>query len=165
MNAHPAPIAPRPLPAKRKDGLGGWLRGLLGRPSFRGEVIAPPQICLGGELAVAWRLDFGRQEITNVAVALVGSELARERISARTGISIVTETRAFLSLEIDRRMPEQTAGAASGRGTVVVPASTIPTVTGRLNEIEWAIVVEAAHQATLVWRNEFPLVVLPAVRP
>ena len=128
-------------------------------------MVAPPEVHLGAELTVTWRLDFGRREITNVAVALVGSEVARQRISARTGISIVTDTRAFVTLELDRRMPDPSARHAAGRGIVKVPAALVPTVSGRLNEIAWAITVEAAHQATLVWRDEFPLVVLPAVRP
>jgi hypothetical protein len=165
MTDRPATNAPRVLRPTRTEGLGAWLRGVLGRPSPRAQVIAPPKVALGGELTVAWRLDFGRHEITNVAVELIGNEVARQRISARTGISIVTETRPFFTLAIDRRMPERTARATDGRGAVVVPASTMPTVTGRLNEIGWVIVVEAAHQATLVWRNEFPIVVLPAVRP
>jgi hypothetical protein len=165
MTTPPSSPAPRALRPATKDGLGGWLRGVLGRPSFRAQVIAPPEVRLGAELAVAWRLDFGRREITNIDVALVGSEVARQRISARTGISIVTEARPFLTLPIDRRMPERRARAADGRGQVVVPHATVPTVAGRLNEIVWAIVVEAAHQATLVWRNEFPLLVLPSVRP
>ncbi|HEY6478079.1 MAG TPA: hypothetical protein VI456_15990 [Polyangia bacterium] len=159
--------APRPVALKPAagGGLGDWLRTAVGRAPPRAQVIAPAELPLGAELAVSWRLDFGRREITNVTVALVGSEVARQRISARTGISIVTETQPFVNLAIDRRMPERTARAADGRGSVRVPASTMPTVAGRLNEIVWAIVIEAAHQATLVWRNEFPLVVLPAVHP
>jgi hypothetical protein len=165
MTALPAASTPRALKPASGRGFGGWLRAVFGRPSPRAQVVAPPEVHLGGELAVTWRLDFGRREITNVTVALVGTEVARERISARTGISIVTETRAFVSLELDRRMPESSARDATGRGTVRVPAALVPTVTGRLNEIVWAVVVEAAHQAKVVWRNEFPLVVLPAVRP
>jgi hypothetical protein len=157
--------APRALKPTSGGGLGDWLRAAIGRPPPRAEVVAPPEIHLGRELAVTWRLDFGRREITNVTVALVGSEVARQRISARTGISTVTEAQPFATLEIDRRMPDHNARDAHGGGTVRVPAALVPTVTGRLNEILWAITVEAAHQATLVWRNEFPLLVLPAVRP
>jgi hypothetical protein len=163
MTVLPPPPAPRALKPARGGGFTDWLRASLGRPSFRAEVVAPPEVHLGGELAVAWRLDFGRREITNVEVALVGSEVARQRISARTGISIVTETHPFANLAIDRQMPERSAREAAGRGAVVVPVSAVPTVAGRLNEIGWAVVIEAAHQARLVWRNEFPLLVLPPV--
>jgi len=157
--------AARPLKPVSGGGLAHWVRAAFGRRPPRAEVVAPPEVRLGAELAVTWRLDFGRRPITNVAVALVGREVARQRISARTGISIVTDARPFVTLEIDRRMPDASAREAGGGGLVKVPAALVPTVTGRLNEIAWAITVEAAHQATLVWRDEFPLVVLPAVRP
>jgi hypothetical protein len=157
--------AARALKPTTGGGLGDWLRAAIGRPRPRAEVVAPPEVHLGDELPVSWKLGFGGREITNVTVALVGSEVARQRISARTGISTVTDTRPFVTLEIDRRMPDPSTRDAAGRGLVRVPAALIPTVTGRLNEIVWAITVEAAHQATLVWRNEFPLVVLPAVHP
>ena len=157
--------APRALKPASGSGFRDWLRAAVGRPAPRAQVIAPAEVPLGAELAVSWRFDFGQREITNVTVALVGSEVARQRISARTGISIVSERRPFVTLELDRRMPDRSARSAEGRGLVRVPAALVPTVTGRLNEIAWAVVVEAAHQAELVWRNEFPLVVLPALHP
>ena len=127
-------------------------------------MIAAPALRLGEELDVSWRLDYGSLEVTNVSVTLLGTEVARQRISARTGISIVTETRPFLELPIDRKMPEQTARSADGRGAVSVPLSTVPSVAGTLNEIAWAIVVEAAYQAKPLWRGHFPVAVLPRLR-
>ncbi|HEY4394199.1 MAG TPA: hypothetical protein VGP64_09065 [Polyangia bacterium] len=165
MSATHTVLSPRALKPASGSGVARWFRALVGRPAPRAQVIAPTQVPLGAELAVSWRLDFGRRSITNVTVALVGSEVARQRLSARTGISIVTETHPFVTLEIDRQMPDHGAREAHGRGAVRAPAALVPTVTGRLNEIAWAVVIEAAHQAELVWRDEFPLVALPAVRP
>ncbi|HEX3902274.1 MAG TPA: hypothetical protein VH853_05435 [Polyangia bacterium] len=159
-----APRPSAPPRALRPIGSGGfahWLRGLVGRAPPKAEVVAPPALRLGEQLELTWRLDYGARDVTNISVALVGSEVARQRISARTGISIVTDRRPFLTLEIDRRMPDRDARTADGRGAVVVPASTVPSIGGRLNEIAWAIVVEAAHQATPLWTGAFPVIVLP----
>ena len=162
----PLPSAPRrPLKPIGSGGLAAWLRGLAGRAPPKAEVVASPELRLGEQLEITWRIDFGARDVTNVSVALVGSEVARQRISARTGISVVTDTRPFLTMEIDRRMPERGARTANGRGAVVVPASTVPSIGGRLNEIAWAIVIEAAHQATPLWTGAFPLTVLPAAQP
>ena len=111
------------------------LRAMFARAPIRGEVTAPPQISLGERLEVSWRLEYSGREVTNVSVALVGSEVARQRISARTGISVVTDTRPFVTLAIDRRMPAPGVDSVDGRGAVVVPAGSVPTVPGRLNEI------------------------------
>jgi hypothetical protein len=158
----PSPSAePRPLRPLVTGGLLARLRLLWGRRDPRAEVIAAPQVRLGEELTVTWRLDHGPADITNVSVVLVGREIARERISARTGISVVTTTRPFLTLAIDRRMPEASARASDGRGTVLIPRSTAPTVGGHLNEIAWAIVLEAAYQADEVFTGTYPVTVLP----
>jgi hypothetical protein len=134
------------------------------RSSPRARVIASPTVHLGQPLEVEWRLENPASETTLITVSLVGSEIARRRISARTGISIVAETRAFLVLEIDRKAPLPGAPVASGRGATVVPARTVPSLAGRLNEIAWAVIVEASFQASTILRQEFPLAVLPVAR-
>lgn len=126
-------------------------------------MVAPPTVHLGQAFEASWRCDWGARDVTNVAVTLVGAEVARQRISARTGISIVTETRPFLTLPLDRQMPARGATRADGRGAVGLPMRTLPSLTGRLHEIAWCVVVEAAFQATPIWRGEFPITVLPPV--
>ena len=153
--------APRPLKARSEPGLIARIRHLLRRAAPRAQVIAPPEVHLGERFDVEWRLDHGGREVTNVSVTLVGSEIARRRTSARTGITVVAETHAFLSYELDRRMPDRGAAGSTGRGSVLLTAPAVPTLVGKVNEIAWAIVVEAAFQATAIWRNEFPVVVLP----
>jgi hypothetical protein len=158
----PSPSAePRPLRPIATGGLLSRLRALWGRGEPRAEVVAAPEVRLGEELTVTWRLDHASVEVTNVSVTLVGREIARERISARTGISVVTNARPFLTLAVDRRMPEAKASGSEGRGSVLVPRSSAPTVAGHLNEISWAIVIEAAYQADAVWAGTFPVTVLP----
>jgi hypothetical protein len=153
--------APRPLKAKSQRGLIARVRAVLRRARPRAQVIAPPEVHLGERLDVEWRLDHGGREVTNISVTLVGSEIARRRTSARTGITVVAEVHAFLTYELDRRMPETGAGGSTGRGSVVLTAPAVPTLAGKVNEIAWAIVLEAAFQATAIWRDEFPVVVLP----
>ena len=164
MSAAPSPPARRALKQTTAGGFIAWARRTFGRTTPRAQVIAAPALRLGEQLDVSWRIDYGSLAVTNISVTLVATEVARERISARTGISTVTETHPFLELPIDRRMPEQAARAADGRGAVLVPPSTVPSVAGTLNEITWAIVIEAAHQSKLVWRGDFPIVVLPRSR-
>jgi hypothetical protein len=164
MIATPSPAPRRALKQTTAGGFIAWARRTFGRATPRAQVLAAPQVRLGEQLDVSWRIDYGSLGVTNVSVTLVGTELARQRISARTGISTITEGRPFLELPIDRQMPEQTARAADGRGAVIVPLSAIPTVAGTLNEICWAIAVEAADQSTPIWRGEFPVAVLPRSR-
>jgi hypothetical protein len=164
MSAAPSPAPRRALKQATGRGFIAWARRTFGRATPRAQVIAAPALRLGEQLDVSWRIDYGSLEITNISVTLVGTEVARQRISARTGISTVTETRPFLELQLDRQMPEQTARAADGRGAVIVPLSTVPSVAGTLNEISWAIVVEAAYQAKPIWRGHFPVAVLPRPR-
>jgi hypothetical protein len=163
MGETAATVQPRELSPRSRVGLGDRLRGLFGRPAPRAQVTGPPTVHLGQTFEAAWRFDWGAREVTNVAVSLVGVEVARQRISARTGISIVTETRPFLTLPLDRHMPERGASRADGRGAVGLPIRTLPSLSGRLHEIAWSVVVEAALQATPIWRGEFPVLVLPAV--
>jgi hypothetical protein len=141
-------------------GCADWLRRVLIRSAPRARVIAPPVVRLGEALDVEWRLENRPPETTLITVSLVGTEIARRRISARTGISVVAEARSFLVLELDRRAPERDATTASGRGATVVPARTVPTLAGKLNEIAWAVIVEASFQASTILRQEFPLAVL-----
>jgi hypothetical protein len=152
---------PRALEPASPGGFADWVRRCFGRAGPAAEVVALPEIRLGHKLEITWRLAYGAREVTNVSVTLVGSEVARERISARTGISTVTDKHQFATLAVDRKMPDRTARAAEGRGAVVVPAESVPSLAGKLNEIAWAIVVEAAYQARPIWRGEFPVVVLP----
>ena len=164
MSAAPSPAPRRPLKQTTASGLIAWARRTFGRATPRAQVIAAPELRLGDQLDVSWRLDYGSLEITNVSVTLLATEVARQRISARTGISTVTETRPFVELAIDRKMPEQTARSADGRGAVIVPLSTVPSVAGTLNEIIWEIIVEAAYQSKPIWRGRFPVAVLPRLR-
>jgi len=164
MSAAPSPAPRRALKQTTSRGFIAWARRTFGRATPRAQVIAAPELRLGEQLDVSWRIDYGSLDVTNVSVTLVATEVARQRISARTGISTVTETRPFVELAIDRKMPEQTARSADGRGAVIVPLSTVPSVEGTLNEIVWEIVVEAAHQAKPIWRGHFPVAVLPRLR-
>jgi hypothetical protein len=163
MSPPPAP-APRLLKVKSPPGILARVWGLLRRATPRAEVIAPAQVHLGERLAVEWRLDHAGREVTNVSVTLVGSEIARRRTSARTGITVVAETHSFLTYELDRSKPDRGAAGSTGHGSVVMTAPAVPTLAGRVNENAWAVVVEAAFQATAISRNEFPVVVLP-MRP
>jgi hypothetical protein len=164
MSAARSPAPRRALEQTTAGGFIAWARRTLGRATPRAQVIAAPALRLGDQLDVSWRLDYGNLEVTNVSVTLVATEVARQRISARTGISIVTESRPFIELSIDRRTPEDTARAAEGRGAVIVPSSAVPSVAGTLNAISWAIVVEAAYQSRALWRGDFPVAVLPSSR-
>jgi len=161
MSAAPSAAPRRPLKQTTAGGFIAWARRTFGRATPRAQVIAAPALRLGDQLDVSWRIDYGRLDVTNVSVTLVATEVARQRLSARTGISTVTETRPFVELPIDRKMPEPTARAADGRGAVLVPLATVPSLAGTLNEISWAIVIEAAHQSKPLWRGEFPVTVLP----
>jgi hypothetical protein len=152
---------PRALKPAAPGGFAAWVRRRFGRAPPAAEIVALPEIRLGDKLEIIWRFAYGAREITNVSVALVGSEIARERISARTGISTVTDKHDFATLAIDRKMPEPHARGTEGRGAVVVPPGSVPSVAGKLNEISWAVVVEAAYQDRPIWRGEFPVVVLP----
>jgi hypothetical protein len=156
MNVHRTEL--RPVSSGR---LTDWVRRTFHRSAPRARVIAPPAVHLGEPLEVEWRLENGAPETTLITVSLVGTEIARSRISARTGISVVAQTHPFLVLEIDRKAPQRGAPTASGRGETVVPAGTVPSLAGRLKEIAWAVIVEASFQASTILRQEFPLVVLP----
>lgn len=138
-----------------------WVRRTFTRPAPRARVIAPPTVHLGAPLEVEWWLWHDAPAISLVTVSLVGTEIARRRISARTGISIVTETRPFLVLEIDRQAPDEGSPVASGHVEALVPARTVPSLFGKLNEIAWALIVEASYQNVTILRQEFPLAVLP----
>jgi hypothetical protein len=164
VSAARSPAPRRALKQTTARGFIAWARRSFGTATPRARVIAAPALRLGDQLDVSWRLDYGNLDVTNVSVTLVATEVARQRISARTGISTVSESRPFLELPIDRKMPEHAARAAEGRGAVIVPSSAAPSVAGTLNEISWAIVVEADHQSRAIWRGDFPVAVLPRSR-
>jgi hypothetical protein len=136
-----------------------WLRRTFARSAPRARVIAPASVHLGEPLEVEWTLVHNAPELTLVKVTFVGTEVARQRFSARTGIHVTTETHAFHARELDRQAPEKGTQGASGRGSVVVPASAVPSLVGKLNEIAWAVVVEASFNDETILREEFPVVV------
>jgi hypothetical protein len=123
-------------------------------------MVAPPQIRLGERMVVEWGLDCPEGDAWQIAVTLVGSEIARRRISARTGITVVSQRHVFRVLPIARAAPEPGLRVAYGLGAVVVPRRTSPSVTGQFHEIAWAIVVEASFRSADVLRESFPLTVL-----
>lgn len=143
-------------------GLVNWVRRTFTRRSPSARVIAPSVVCLGASLEVDWWL-FCQDgpEVSLITVSLVGMEIARRRISARTGISVVTETRPFFTLEIDRQVPDHGSPVASGQAEAKVPLRSAPSLAGRLNEIAWKVVVQASFGALTVLRQEFPVTVLP----
>ena len=69
----------------------------------------------------------------------------------------------FQRVEISRVAPEPGLRVIYGRGSIVVPATTVPSVAGRRNEIAWSIVVEvelsAADGAPSSLRESFPVVI------
>lgn len=143
-------------------GLINWLRRTFVRGSPRARVIAPSAVCLGASLEVDWWFFCQNgPQVSLITVSLVGMEIARRRISARTGISVVTEMRPFLTLEIDRQVPDCGSPVTSGQAEAKVPLRSAPSLAGRLNEIAWAVVVQASFGASTVVRQEFPLIVLP----
>jgi hypothetical protein len=144
-------------------GFGAWLRRTFGRAEPRARVSASPTVRLGSPLEVEWRVEPARGTQL-VRVSLVGSEVARRRISARTGISIVTERNDFFVVELDRVAPAREAGVAHGRGATEVPAGLVPSLAAKFNDISWAVVVEILAAGAQSWRQEFPLTVLPVQR-
>jgi hypothetical protein len=159
------------VPAAMKDGLaelqmlssrglGGWLRRTFGRPTPRPRVSASSTVRLGQPLEVEWRVERA-VGTTLVTVSLVGREVAHRRISARTGISVVTERNDFLVVELDRQKPERAVATISGAGATVVPAGLVPSLAARFNEISWAVVVDVVFGPVVTARHEFPLIVLP----
>jgi hypothetical protein len=139
----------------------GWLRRLFTRAAPSARVIAQASARLGDTLDVEWWLMRAPLRTSLITVTLVGSEIARRRNSARTGINVTTESLPFHSAELARQTPETGPSTAHGRGAVPVPTDSVPSVAGKLNEIAWAIVVEASSEGETAFRQEFPLVVLP----
>jgi len=141
------------------------MRALFRRRAPRARMVAPRQVALGSVLAVEWGVDSPAADVTGVQVTLVGLEISRQRLSARTGIHVVSQTSTFASLELARAAPEAGQRLAYGRGTVTVPERTVTSFSGAYNEIAWAIVVEAALQASPPLRESFPITVIPRRRP
>jgi hypothetical protein len=148
------------LKAASSGGLWGRLRRLVRASVPRARMVAPPQIRLGERMAVEWGLDCPEGNAAQIAVTLVGSEIERQRVSARTGITVVSQRHVFRVLPIARAAPEPGLRVAYGLGTVVVPRRTSPSLTGQFHEIAWAIVVEASFRSADVLRESFPLTVL-----
>jgi hypothetical protein len=144
-------------------GLRAWLGRVFGAATPRAHVSASPTARLGAPLEVEWRVEpaHGTKLVT---VALVGSEIARRRVSARTGISIVTERSDFFVVELDRHVPTRDAAEVKGRGATEVPAGLVPSLAAKVNDISWSVVVEILSGAAESARHEFPLTVLPGQR-
>ena len=165
-SARPA-TAPTELRSTSGRGVGGWMKGLFSRRAPRARVVAPREIRLGARLAVEWGVDCPAGNLSAVLVTLAGTEIARRRISARTGISVVSQTNVFQVLEIARALPDPGVRVAYGQGSMLLPARTVPSLAGRHNEIAWALVVEAEFHVEPTsgdspWLRElFPIVVLP----
>ena len=143
-------------------GLGDWLLRAFGRAAPRVRVTSSAAR-LGASLEVEWSVEPGGGT-TLATVSLVGSEVVRRRISARTGISIVTERSDFFVVELDRQAPATGTARVSGKGAAVIPAGLVPTLAAKFNEISWAIVVELLSSGPQSTRQEFPLTVLPVHR-
>jgi len=140
-----------------------WLRRTFGQAEPRAHVVATPTVRLGAPLEVEWRVEPARGTQL-VRVSLVASEVARRRVSARTGISIITERNDFFVVELDRVAPTRDAGVAHGRGATEVPAGLVPSLAAKFNAISWTVVVEILAAGAQSWRQEFPLDVLPVQR-
>jgi len=146
-------------PASRPGWL-GRLRLAFDRTRPRTRVSASATPHLGELLEVEWGLEPSRGA-TLVAVSLIGCEVARRRVSARTGITIVPERRAFCVVELDRRVPQAGHARTSGEGAAVVPDGLVPSFAGKFNEVEWSVVLDVSWGETVSTRQEFPLTMLP----
>ena len=120
------------------------------------------RVYLGAPLEIGWRVE-PALDTTLVTVSLVGCEVARRRVSARTGISVITERSDFFVVELDRQVPDPDATNLSGKGATTIPVGLVPSLVARFNEISWSVIVEivCVPQAS---RQEFPLTVLPVPR-
>ncbi|HVZ73149.1 MAG TPA: hypothetical protein VHJ20_12300 [Polyangia bacterium] len=158
----PAPVELKPATGRRWP---EWMRGLLARGAPRARVVAPPEVRLGQAIEIEWGIDCPAGNLASVSVSLVGSEVAHQRISARTGISIVSHTSVFEVRELARAVGQVGVRVAYGRGSGVVPARAVPSFVARHNEIAWAILVAADFRAGTSdrevpqLRESFPLVV------
>jgi hypothetical protein len=158
--------APVELRSTSSRGLARWMKDLFGRGAPRARVVAPREVHLGQQLVIEWGVDCPQGNLATVRVTLAGSEIARHWISARTGISIESQTCVFQIIEIARAVPEPGVRVAYGCDSLLLPGRTVPSLSGRYNEIAWAIVVEADFQPTASspdappLREWFPIVVL-----
>jgi hypothetical protein len=94
-------------------------------------------------------------------VWLVGAEVARRRVSARTGISVVSERTEFLRAELGRSEPDAQVAALRGAGAMVLPAGLVPSFAAKLNEIAWAVIVEVLRKTSETSVFEFAVTVQP----
>ena len=145
------------------EGFAAWLRRLFARATPRARVSASAVVRLGAMLEVEWRVEPARGT-TLVTVSLVGSEVARRRVSARTGISVLTERNDFFVVELDRQIPERDATSVSGSAAATVPAGLVPSLAAKFNDICWSVIVEIVAGTEWAAREEFPLTMLPVLR-
>jgi hypothetical protein len=156
-------------PETGRHGVGAWVRRVLGAGGPRLRLRGPAEVALGQRFEIAWTME-GRaaRELAGIAFMLTGNEIARQRISARTGISIVSETAAFARVEmsaaegsdIGSSVHVDAAGLAHGRVFATVPSRAVPSLPGRTNEIAWAVMVEAIFQSRSPLRLSFPITVV-----
>ena len=138
------------------------MRALFRRTAPRVRLLAQRRVHMGDRLEVEWSLDSPVASIERVSLMLVGSEIARRRISARTGISVISEERVFFGTTFVHVVSGGGGGrAAGGRASVVVPARTVPSLAGSYNEIAWAITVEGVLRRAPSLSERYPIVVLP----
>jgi hypothetical protein len=112
-------------------------------------------------LNVEWRVE-PTDETTLVTVSLVGAEVARKRLSARTGISVVTERSEFFIVELGRYEVSPGSAPLTGTRGADIPAGLVPSFAAKLNEIAWAVVVDVTPGTGEALRLEFPLTMHPA---
>jgi hypothetical protein len=141
-------------------GLVERVRRVFGRGGPRARVAVSGAAHLGAPLEVEWSVEPARGA-TLVVVSLVGREIARRRVSARTGISTVPEGHDFYVVELDRRAHEPGGARAAGEGAAVVPAGLVPSFAAKFNEVAWSVVVDVSWGEAGRSRHEFPLTMLP----
>jgi hypothetical protein len=147
------------LRSASSGGISLWMLRVLGFGGARVRVTAPSVVRLGETLEVAWRVERA-PEATIVTVSLVGAEVASQRSSSRTGISVITERNNFAVRPIDRRVCER-GTEARGRGATEIPAGLVPSLAGKLNQIVWAVTVDVSSSTETIVREEFPITVRP----
>jgi hypothetical protein len=141
----------------------GWLgrlRRAFDRKTPRARVTASATPRLGEPVEVEWGVQPVRGA-TLVTVSLVGCEIVRRRLSARTGITIVPERRDFCVVELDRRVPQAGSARTNGEGTALVPDGLVPSFAAKFNEVAWSIVVDVSFVEGPSARHEFPFELLP----
>lgn len=153
---------PAELRVTAPRGLAGWWQRTFARNLARAHVSAT-SARLGARLSVEWRVE-PTDDTTLVTVSIVGAEVARKRLSARTGISVVTERSEFFVVELGRHDVSPRGATVSGVASHDIPAGLVPSFAAKLNEIAWAVVVDVTRAAGETQRLEFPLMMQPQVK-